>query len=1236
MQRFTHAVSLSLLALAASCGSSDDDSSSDTTGSLQGTVVNAPNPVSGVRVVLTGSGGTYETTTSANGTYDLSNIPTGSYSVDLYGDAVFDANGDPIRPKIDLHLPVVYVNEGVATIGGKPLFMPERADGTTIDAMGGLVGTIPAGTVISNANETVSLVFDDETEVTFRNADNTTISITEVAVEETPVALPTGFSADALFAIEPAGASFDIAPTIVFDNSLSLPSGTAGVQLMNVGFSTGTWDQYGTGTVSANGGTIVSDAGSGPMSTGWHGYFVQAYCVTDVAGKVIDGSSNGIEGVLVSTVGGATATTDANGDYTIEGVALPDANFNVTVNMIPPVGSGFSPNDSPQVVGACGGSTDMPDVTLAALTIDETAPTVASTTPANEATDVDDNSSIAIVFDEAMSPGSFGANSVYIATGGMTVAAAMDVTTAANQTTVTLVPNELLAVDTNYEIHVTTSVMDAAGNEMEEAFSATFTTAAATAGGSTSVDVTPDVPGALNPGDTQAFSAAVTDASGSAITGASVSWTSDDPSVLDIDATGFATAHSGGTATVTGTFGTATDTVVVTVTAPTVDSVTLSAGPATMAIGSSVSLTATAFNAAPIQVTGVTFNWTSSDPSVATVSANGTVRAIAAGGPVTITVTEPTSSETANYALTVIDPANVATVDVMAPATTIGSGTSVQFSAVAYDGSQNVVPGVQFNWTSSDATVATVNANGLVTGAGGTGTATISAEAANSGGTEGTADVMSFEQAPLAITLLGGPMGMTPVEGVQVIQHDADTGAYIDERETNSSGTANFGLANVERASLSIITEDIDPQGPNTLEVFTLVNIEAKPFTMTLGGAPTAATFDVSASVQTGTEYVQVAAGGYSETEDFGASGQTSPIVVSGVEATELQSNGMASFVAVGYDTNDVPQGAAFLLDQDPMTLDGSTQSMTIDANGITTIPFTSNIAASHDGTRIYRSGMQFRQDFQSAQPATSGFAFAAIPAGTQSMSFGFASLPVGANAPVSRHLSFASAPATIAVTVPDVDTTNPSFDSLTDTYSWTTSGTDAAGLDVGTLDLEFEVNLAGDGISYDFVEWDFVFEGTDNSVSLHDLGPGYGWLQVEEASTIVGVELTGLANYEGLDAVLDGMQPYAGNFDRFRAEEVENAYRVEQVTVPVTFSIGGSGAGTVTIDFGGGAQAVADGDIVMVPEYTMATVAANATNPAVVSAFTSTAGTPTGVGTATASVAFDAEEPVSIDIQFN
>lgn len=1235
MQRFTHAVSFGLLALAASCGSSDD-SGSDTTGSLQGTVVNAPNPVSGVRVVLTGSGGTYETTTSANGTYDLTNIPTGSYTVDLYGDAVFDANGDPIRPKIDLHLPNVFVNEGVATIGGKPLFMPERADGTTIDAMGGLVGTIPAGTVISNANESVSLVFDEETEVTFLNANNTTISITEVSVDETPIALPNGLSANELFAIEPAGARFDVAPTIVFDNTLDLPVGTAGVQLMNLGYGTGTWAQFGTGTVSASGDDIVSDAGSGPLGTGWHGVFVQAYCVTDVTGSVVDGSSNGIPGVLVSTVGGATATTDANGAYTIQGVALPEANFGVTVNAIPPVGGGYSPNDSIQVVGACGGSTDMPDITLADLIVDEDAPAVASTAPADAATDVADNTSVAIVFDEAMSPGSFDSDSIYVMAGGTKVAAAMDVTTAANQTTVTLVPNELLALDTTYEIHATADVMDAAGNAMEAAFSATFTTAAATAGGSTSVDVTPDVPGALNPGDTQLFSAAVADASGAPITGASVAWTTDDPSVLQIDATGFATAITGGTATVTGTFGAAVDTVTVTVTPPTVDSVTLTPGPPTMAIGSSVGLTAAAFNATPAQVTGVTFNWSSSDPSVATVSANGTVRAIAAGGPVTITVTEPTSSETANYALTVIDPANVATVEVMAPATTIGSGSSVQFSALARDGSQNIVPGVQFNWSSSDETVATVNANGLVVGAGGTGSATITALAVNSGGTEGTAEVASFEQSPLAITLLGGPMGMTPMTGVQVIQQDADTGVYVAERDTNASGTANFGLANVERATLSIVTEELNGPGEDVLRVFTLVDVPAEPFTMTMGGAPNAATFDVSASVQAGTEFVQVFAGGYSESRDFGAPGQSSPIIVSGVEASELQSNGMASFIAVGYDASDVPQGAAFLLDQDPVALEGSQQSMTLDASGLSTIPFTSNIAATAEGTRIYRNGMQFRQHFESGQPATSGSVYAAVPTGSQSMTFGFSSQSSASSAYVTRQLSFATAPATIAVTMPDVDATVPAFDPISDSYSWTTSGADAAGLDVGALSLDFEVLLADDGISYDRVEWDLAFEGTVNSLALPDMGPGLGFVQVNEAFAVVGYEATGFAAFEGFDAVLAGMQPYAGNFDRFVSEEVENAYRVEREMVPVRVFTGGQGAGSVTIDFGAGAQPITNGDIVMVPENGTCTVAATATGPAVVSAFSSTFGTPSGVGTASASVTFQAEGPAQIDIDFN
>ena len=72
-------------------------------------------------------------------------------------------------------------------------------------------------------------------------------------------------------------------------------------------------------------------------------------------------------------------------------------------------------------------------------------------------------------------------------------------------------------------------------------------------------------------------------------------------------------------------------------------------------------------------------------------------------------------------------PVAVATVEVTAPSTSLTSlGATVQLQAVAKDASGNTLGGKSFTWASSDGTIATVDANGLVTAVA-NGSATISA-----------------------------------------------------------------------------------------------------------------------------------------------------------------------------------------------------------------------------------------------------------------------------------------------------------------------------------------------------------------------------------------------------------------------------------------------------------------------------------------------------------------------------
>ncbi|MBV9210409.1 MAG: lamin tail domain-containing protein [Acidobacteria bacterium] len=95
-------------------------------------------------------------------------------------------------------------------------------------------------------------------------------------------------------------------------------------------------------------------------------------------------------------------------------------------------------------------------------------------------------------------------------------------------------------------------------------------------------------------------------------------------------------------------------------------------------------------------------------------------------------------------------PPVIARIEIAPNASLINRGGTQQFSATAFDANNQVVPGVAFTWGSSNALIATVDANGLAHGVG-IGNANISATAANGtgGSISGAANVSV--QIPLVI-----------------------------------------------------------------------------------------------------------------------------------------------------------------------------------------------------------------------------------------------------------------------------------------------------------------------------------------------------------------------------------------------------------------------------------------------------------------------------------------------------
>jgi uncharacterized protein YjdB len=197
-----------------------------------------------------------------------------------------------------------------------------------------------------------------------------------------------------------------------------------------------------------------------------------------------------------------------------------------------------------------------------------------------------------------------------------------------------------------------------------------------------------------------------------------VQWVSTSPAVADMQSDATVTGRSIGRASVLLKVDNKVGTTGVRVLAKPVASIFVTPSSLVLAAGQSAQLTATTYDVNGNAITGRNVSWSSSDANVAIVGSGGLVTTIAAGkaditansegrkSVVPVTVSPAPSSTTA---------ASVASVTVTLNAPTLVAGQSTQANATLKDASGNVLTGRSVVWTTSDATVASVNATGLVT-----------------------------------------------------------------------------------------------------------------------------------------------------------------------------------------------------------------------------------------------------------------------------------------------------------------------------------------------------------------------------------------------------------------------------------------------------------------------------------------------------------------------------------------
>ena len=272
-------------------------------------------------------------------------------------------------------------------------------------------------------------------------------------------------------------------------------------------------------------------------------------------------------------------------------------------------------------------------------------------------------------------------------------------------------------------------------------------------------------------------------------------WSSSDATVASIDNSGNANTLKAGTVTISATSGSVTGTTTFTVLPATLVSISFSPASPSLALGTTQQITAIGlFTDGSTQNLGGV-SWTSSDPTIATIDANGNLTTVAVGN-VTITATLGSISNTVSASVT---PATLASITVTPANPSIAAGNVQQFTATGtFTDSTTQDLTSSATWVSSAANVATVDGSGLASGLS-AGTATISANFGSiSGGT-----VLTVTPAQL-LSIDVNPQGPTMAVGT-TLQLTA-TGKYSDSTTPDISAIATW-------TSSSTVTASVDATG---------------------------------------------------------------------------------------------------------------------------------------------------------------------------------------------------------------------------------------------------------------------------------------------------------------------------------------------------------------------------------------------------------------------------------------
>ena len=328
----------------------------------------------------------------------------------------------------------------------------------------------------------------------------------------------------------------------------------------------------------------------------------------------------------------------------------------------------------------------------------------------------------------------------------------------------------------------------------------TITATSESASGSATITVTPEPVAilAVSPstatlfvGQTLQLGIVARNAAGQSLslTGRSVSWSSSTPALTSVSSSGLVTGLAPGTGVVILTVDGRQASATLSVTLVPVASVVISPTAPNVTVGQTVQLTATSMSATGQPLAGRLTTWSTSAGTVATVSSSGLVTGVAAGSAV---ITATSEGKTAAATVTVQPP--IASITVSPTISNLNVAWTATLTATARSANGVPIPGVQFTWSSSNTSIATVSPAGVVTGVA-PGNVTISASA---GGKTGTA----------AITVQLAPVNrivVTPANPSVKVNNTVQLTATVYDAQNNvlTGRTVTWNSSNTNRATVN-------------------------------------------------------------------------------------------------------------------------------------------------------------------------------------------------------------------------------------------------------------------------------------------------------------------------------------------------------------------------------------------------------------------------------------------------